>query len=108
MTFEGDYSVQGPYNEFVGGIMITKVLDTYFEEPTHLLSAGIYMRWGDAIIPVVKLETRPLSICFSYDINVSQLSSASNGQGAFEMSLSYQKFFEHTSSSKDAVRCPKF
>jgi type IX secretion system PorP/SprF family membrane protein len=108
MTFEGDYSIQGPYTEFVGGMMITKVLDNYFEEPTHLFSAGLYMRWGDAIIPVVKLETRPLSFCFSYDINISQLSAASKGQGAYEMSISYQKFFEHASSSRDAVRCPKF
>ena len=106
VTFQGDYSTQGPYTEFITGAMLTKKLDDD-QDPRYLVSGGLYMRWGDAVIPVGKLEAKPLSVSVSYDINVSQLTSASSGRGAFEMALSYQKYFEHN-SSQNAVRCPRF
>jgi len=70
--------------------------------------AGAYLRWNDAIIPVAKIEMRPLSIALSYDVNVSKLSSASRGRGGFEVSLAWQKFLDRENSAKNAVRCPKF
>ncbi len=104
VTFQGDYSLQGPYTELIAGAMLTKKLD---EDNQYLISGGLYARWGDAIIPVAKLQANPLSISVSYDINTSQLAAASSGRGAFEMALSYQKYFNN-SPSKDAVRCPRF
>jgi type IX secretion system PorP/SprF family membrane protein len=106
VTFQGDYSTQGPYTELIGGAMLTKKLDD-IDNPQYLISGGLYVRWGDAVIPVAKVEAKPLSVSVSYDINVSQLTAASGGRGAFEMALSYQKYFEN-SPSKDAVRCPRF
>jgi type IX secretion system PorP/SprF family membrane protein len=106
VTFQGDYSTQGPYTELVAGAMLTKKLDDN-DDPMYLISGGLFMRWQDAVIPVAKLEAKPLSISISYDINTSQLTSASSGRGGFEMALSYIAFFEHN-SSKDAIRCPRF
>jgi len=106
VTFQGDYSTQGPYTEFIGGALLTKKLDD-IDEPKYLINAGLFLRWQNALIPVVKLEAKPLSISVSYDINISQLAAASTGQRAFEMALSYQKYFANN-SSRDAVRCPKF
>jgi type IX secretion system PorP/SprF family membrane protein len=106
ITFQGDYSTQGPYIETETGAMLTKKLDDD-DAPKYLVSGGLFLRWKDAFIPVAKLEAKPLSISVSYDVNISQLTSASNGQGGFEMALSYQTYFEHN-SSKDAVRCPRF
>jgi hypothetical protein len=78
------------------------------EVPHYVISGGGFLRWNDAFIPVVKLEISPLTIALSYDVNVSQLKAASQSKGGFELSLSYQKFIDLNSSSREAVRCPRF
>jgi hypothetical protein len=107
ITFHGDYSKQGPHTEIIGGALYTYKLDDT-ENPKYLFHAGAFMRWKDAVIPVAKLEMRPLSISVSYDANISQLSAASRGRGGFEMGLTYQKYLSRDNSSIDAVRCPRF
>ncbi len=107
ITFHADYSKQGAATEIIGGALYTKKLDDD-DEPTYLLHGGAFLRWKDAIIPVAKLEVRPLSISVSYDVNISQLSAASRGRGGFELGLSYQKFINRDNTSKNAVRCPRF
>jgi type IX secretion system PorP/SprF family membrane protein len=106
ITFQGDYSTQGPYTELIAGALLTKKLDDV-DDPRYLINGGLFLRWDDAVIPVAKLEAKPLAISVSYDINISQLTSASSGRGGFEMALTYQTYFEHN-SSKDAIRCPRF
>jgi hypothetical protein len=56
----------------------------------------------------VKIDVRPMTFAFSYDVNVSELKTASQGRGGFEFSLSYQKYFDRNNSSREAVRCPRF
>ncbi|UAY50635.1 PorP/SprF family type IX secretion system membrane protein [Ferruginibacter albus] len=106
LTFQGDYSTQGLGNELIAGLSLTKKLDD-IDNPKYLIEGGAYWRLQDAIIPVVKLSALPLSVSVSYDINISGLPQASDTKGAFEMGLTYQKYFDHN-SSKDAVRCPRF
>ena len=106
-TVEADYSKQGVYTETVAGALYSwKLGDT--ENPKYSLHGGAYLRWKDALIPVVKLECKPIAIAVSYDGNISQLKTASTGHGGFEISLSYQKFRDRLNSSKEAVRCPRF
>ncbi len=107
ITWEADYSQQGPYEEMIGGLMYSKKLDDY-DAPKYLVHGGIYTRWKDAIIPVVKLEMKPLAFFVSYDINISRLASASNRQGGFELGIAYQKYIDNDNSSREAVRCPSF
>lgn len=107
ITFHGDYSKQGPHTELIGGAMYTYKLDD-IDNPKYLIHGGAFMRWRDAIIPMVKLEMRPLAIIASYDANTSALSAASRGRGGFELGISYQTFLNKSNSSIDAVRCPKF
>ena len=107
MTFEGDYSKQGDYTETIMGILYTVKLDDV-ENPKYLIHAGTYIRMKDAIIPVAKLEVRPLSFAVSYDANISALKTASQGRGGLELSVSWQKYLDRYNSSRDAVRCPKF
>lgn len=106
LTFQGDYSQQGPSSELVGGMLYSLKLDDP-TDPHYIFSGGGFLRWKDAFIPVIKLEIMPLAFALSYDINVSSLKAASQSRGGFELSLSYQKYF-HYNSSIDAVRCPKF
>jgi type IX secretion system PorP/SprF family membrane protein len=106
-TFYADYSKQGLFTETVAGIMYSSKLDD-IENPKYILHAGALLRWNDAFVPVAKLDFKPLSVAVSYDANISQLKSGSNGHGGFEVSLTYQKYLDRNNSSKESVRCPKF
>jgi type IX secretion system PorP/SprF family membrane protein len=107
LTLEADHSVQGAYTETIGGALYSVKLDGP-DDPRYVFHAGAYLRWKDALIPVAKLECKPLAVAVSYDANISQLKSASNGRGGFEISLTYQKYSDKYNSSRDATRCPRF
>jgi len=106
-TFEGDYSKQGTTKEIIGGLLFTKKLDDA-DDPKYLIHGGAYMRLNDAVIPVVKVESRPIAVALSYDVNISGLRRASTGRGGFELSLTYQKFLNRDNSSINVTKCPKF
>lgn len=107
-TIHADRSSQGEYKETIGGVLYTIGLDDILDNSHYNLSVGGFVRLNDAIIPVVKLDYKPFTISFSYDINTSQLKTASQGQGGFELSLSNTSFFDRDNSTKNAVRCPRF
>ena len=105
---QADQSVQGPFNETIAGALYSYKLGTDPAKPDYTLHAGAFLRWKDALIPVVKIDMNPLSLAISYDVNVSQLKTASLGRGGFEISLSYIGFFERDNSSQYKMLCPKF
>ncbi len=107
LTLHADYSKQGPSTETIGGFIYSYKLDD-IDNPKYIFHAGTFLRWKDALIPVAKMEFKPFTLAVSYDTNLSQLKTASQGQGGFELSISYQTFFNRYNSSKDATRCPKF
>jgi len=107
LTFHADYSKQGTFTETIAGALYSWKLDDA-EDPKYILHAGAFFRWKDAMVPVVKLEFKPLSVAVSYDANISQLTPASKGRGGFEMSLTYQKYTNRNNSSLEALRCPRF
>ncbi len=107
ITFEGDYSKQGVNREIIGGVIYSQKLDDP-ETPKYIIHGGSYMRLNDAIIPVVKVEARPIAIAVSYDVNISGLKRVSAGRGGFEISLTYQKFLDRYNSSSNSTKCPKF
>jgi len=109
LTIQADHSNQGKYNETLAGAMIGLALQGYdFNESKYNLHAGGFIRWGDALIPVIKMDYKPFSVALSYDVNISQLKSASQSRGGFELSISYQAFFDRNNSTKNAVLCPRF
>lgn len=107
LTLEADYNKQGTYNTTILGVMYTKKLDD-IENPKYLIHIGSYYRWNDAVIPVIKLEAKPLAVSVSYDANISTLRQVTNGQGGFEISLTMQKYTNKDNSSLQATKCPKF
>lgn len=106
-TIESDYTRQGSYSEILGGVLFSRKLESA-DEPTYILHGGAYLRFQDAIIPVVKMEMKPLSVALSYDVNISKLKDVSNGRGGFEISIAYQKYLDRDNNIKNAVRCPRF
>ena len=107
ITIEADYSKQGVNREIIGGVLYSMKLDDPVN-PKYLIHGGAYMRLNDALIPVLKVETTPIAIAVSYDVNISGLKKVSTGRGGFEISLTYQKFLDRYNSSSNATRCPKF
>jgi len=106
MTVQSDYVVQGTSKELVMGAMYSTNLQRD-EDSKYKLHIGSYIRWADAIIPVVKIENGNLAIATSYDANFSSLKNSSRGRGGFEVSLTYQKN-RRDNSSLESVRCPRF
>jgi len=109
LDIQADFNKQGTYSEVLAGAMVGFGLSGYdFSESVYNIHFGAFTRWGDAIIPVVKLDFVPFTAAFSYDINISQLRTVSQGIGGFEFSLSYIGFLERHNSSKNAILCPRF
>jgi type IX secretion system PorP/SprF family membrane protein len=104
-TIQADHSQQGPAQETIGGVMVSYKLGDDPENSDYIFNLGGYIRWGDAIIPVVKLESNRFTIGLSYDANISTLQTASEGRGGFELSLSFTGLLDHENPK---YLCPRF
>ena len=107
LTIQGDFSSQGPFNEVVAGALYGIKLGDDYENPLYTLHGGAFLRWNDALIPTIKVDYRPFSMFFSYDVNVSKLKTSSHGRGGFEAGVSYIGFLEK-GGSLNSMLCPKF
>ena len=107
-TLQADHSIQGSFKETIGGALYSYKLGSDPENPAYIIHAGAFLRWKDALIPVIKLDMNSISMAISYDVNVSQLKTASQGKGGFELSLAYVGFVDRKNSSKDRILCPRF
>lgn len=105
MTLLADHSTQGGFSETVGGMMYGLKLGGDPVNPDYTIHAGGFLRWNDAIIPVIKLDYNPFSFALSYDANISKLKPSTYGRGGFEISVSYLGFRK---SKGDYLLCPRF
>lgn len=105
MTIQADQSFQGGFAETVGGAMYGLKLGEDPLNPAYTIHAGAFLRWNDALIPVVKLDYNPFSVSVSYDVNISKLRPSSYGRGGFELSVSYTGFRKQRG---EYLLCPKF
>jgi type IX secretion system PorP/SprF family membrane protein len=103
-----NYSFQAKAtNIVVGGAFAYNVNNTD-ENPTNIY-VGSWLRLNninDAIIPYIGLEFNSLHIGYSYDINISQLKSATNSVGGNEISLIFIK--KPTDPNAKKLNCPRF
>ncbi|MEO7264294.1 MAG: PorP/SprF family type IX secretion system membrane protein [Ferruginibacter sp.] len=101
-----DVFQQGGNKQAQGGFMYRHDLLQEEEDMSISISAGSFLRWNDAIIPVIKLDYYKIGIGFTYDVNISKLKAASQMRGGFEATLSYRSFLNMRNSSSEKVRCP--
>ncbi len=66
--------------------------------------AGSWIRLGDALIPYVGLEYSSFRFGLTYDINISDLKTASQSRGGVEISLIYVA----KPAGTKGLPCPKF
>lgn len=106
-NLQADYSKQGSASEIIGGALYGyKIGDP--DNPDYTLYGGLFMRFRDALIPAMKIDYNPFSIGLSYDVNISQLKTASQGRGGFELSVTYIGFLDRDNSSRYRMLCPRF
>ena len=108
ITIQADHSIQGKYQETVAGALYGIKRGPDLDEPAYTLHAGTFMRWNDALIPVLKIDYRPFAVSLSYDVNISKLKTSSYGRGGFEFGVSYVGFLDRDNSTLNAVNCPRF
>lgn len=101
-----DYFTQGGNSQAQGGFMFRHDLYQYDENEAISISAGSFIRWNDAIVPVIKFDHYTWGIGLTYDVNISKLKTASQMRGGFEVTLQYHNFLNMRNSSAAAVRCP--
>ena len=105
-------ALQKPYQETVLGAQFKYIigqdsrdgfLNTY-SLTSSALGIGVYYRLKDAVIAMASYDyKKTFSINFSYDMNVSQLKSASKNRGGMEISLTYKGFYQKTGLGKIPV-----
>ena len=104
-----DYFMQGGSRQIQGGLLLNHALVNNEDENQKIgISGGLFYRWKDAFVPVVKLDYNKISIGISYDVNTSKLKTASQLRGGYEVTLCYKAFRNNYNSSADKVRCPAF
>jgi type IX secretion system PorP/SprF family membrane protein len=108
LTLQADHSMQGQFKETVAGALYGIKLGEDLENPIYTLHGGAFLRWNDALLPVVKLDYHPFSFSLSYDVNISKLKTSSYGRGGFELGISYVGFLDRDNSTLNAVYCPRF
>ena len=89
VSIEADHSRQGSFKETVFGAMYGLKIGAYPDEPDYIFNIGTFIRWNDALIPVIKLDYHPFSVTFSYDANISKLKPSSHDRGGFEIGISW-------------------
>jgi type IX secretion system PorP/SprF family membrane protein len=105
ITIQADHTRQGNFKESVAGAMYGLKLGDDPDRPRYTIHAGTFLRWDDALIPVVKLDFAPFSVAFSYDANISKLKPSTYGRGGFEVSISY---FGFRKVKDEYLLCPRF
>ena len=101
---------QGPSQQINTGANVQFILGEDYKSKTSL-SVGLFGRFSqpsaDALIPQARFDYKGLSTGLSYDINISELSRASRGRGAFEASVVYYGSLEKRFKNAQMI-CPRF
>jgi len=105
LTIQADQTMQGSFSETVAGAMCGLKLGQDVDNPDYTIHLGTFIRWNDALIPVVKLDYNPFSIALSYDVNISKLKPSTYGRGGMELSISYIGFLKRNDGY---LLCPRF
>lgn len=99
---------QGNYTEYIGGAMLGYGLMEEGLESDRGMYGGVFLRWNDAVVPLVRLDMGAYEIGMSYDVNISRLRTASQSFGGFEISMVFKRFLNSRNSTLNSVNCPSF
>jgi Bacteroidetes-specific putative membrane protein len=108
----GLYQAQAKASEIVAGAAVGFVLNPGHDEEfvqNTLLYLGGWYRYGDAVSPYIGFEWSKMKLGLSYDVNLSNFSPATNGNGGYEISLIFNGCINKRQfEPRTNVTCPKF
>ncbi len=99
------YSNQASSSEVVGGLNVQYNLSGDGESQ---LLGGLYMRPGDAIIPMVGFQWKNIKLAFTYDVTTSTLKQFNNSRGAYEFALIHNGLYDEYNGDRRQSFCPSF
>lgn len=103
------YQTQAAATELITGSEFNYIIgDAYLPAIAPKVFVGAYMRMGDAIIANLGMEWKGFRVGVAYDYNNSDLSSASGGNGGFEISFQYIKPTALDLFRKSTFPCNRF
>lgn len=92
------------------GTYLQFVLDDWNDKHTAF-AVGFWGRIAspiaDALIAGARLDFQGVIVAFSYDFNISRLSTISHGRGAYELSLIYTGHFTSKAKRRYSIPCPQ-
>ena len=105
-----NYALQGTYTEILAGGLIGWRTASGIETSEFEIYGGVFYRFQDAIIPVVKVKYKHASLGISYDVNTSSLKEASNLQGGYELTLGLTGNYPRDAGGGPKLKtiCPRF
>jgi len=109
----GQYQSQAGATEVMLGAAAGFVLnpghDPEYQSNT-VFYLGAWYRYGDAICPYIGFEWTKMTLGLSYDVNASSFTAATGGQGAYELSLTFNGKINKRDNYPPRANfsCPKF
>lgn len=97
------YARQTNASEIIGGVMANYNLA---ENGESQLTAGLYYRHKDAVIPMIGFIVKDIKFNFSYDATISNLGNYNGKRGALELSIIKNGFYPGNVDRQSL--CPKF
>ena len=61
LTLQADHSIQGQFQETIAGAMYGIKMGPELDHPLYTVHGGAFLRWNDALIPVIKVDYAPFS-----------------------------------------------
>jgi len=107
LTVHTNYQYQQPYQETIGGFMLSHGFRKAGSDRPMLFSAGCYYRLQDAWIPMARLEYQNWAATISYDVIASGKRLYMSGFGGYEFSLSFRGVYPRHERN-NGTECPRF
>jgi len=101
----------GYYTQMAGASEMVIGLNAQYnlqDEGDQQVVGGLYMRPGDAIIPMIGFIYKNIRLSFTYDVTTSALKHYDGGYGSWELSLINQGFYSQYNGDKRQSLCPSF
>ncbi len=88
-------AIQGPYREaMLGGLLRWARLGNNDDSRGGFgIAAGAQLRFGDAVIPTLRVDYKSQRFGISYDVNTSSLKAATGMRGGLEITAVFSGFF---------------
>ena len=101
----------GYYTQMAGASEMVIGLNAQYnlqDEGDQQVIGGLYMRPGDAIIPMIGFVYKNIRLTFTYDVTTSALKHYDGGYGSWEFALLNQGFYSQYNGDKRQSLCPTF